>query len=73
MSRTPAARSAASQRYRVESGDGLFLTRLPPNEGTWYIPNLNLATYQLKIEATGFKTYVQNGIVLRTAEQPVST
>ena len=48
----------------------LCLRRLPPSEGTWYIPNLNPGTYQLKIEATGFKTYVQNGIVLRTAEQP---
>ena len=26
--------------------------------------------YQLRIEAAGFKTYVQNGITLRTAEQP---
>ncbi len=49
---------------------GLVFTSVTTGEGTWYIPNLNPGTYQLKIEANGFKTYVQNGIVLRTAEQP---
>ena len=49
---------------------GFVFTSVTTEEGTWYIPNLNPATYQLKIEATGFKTYLQNGIVLRTAEQP---
>ena len=49
---------------------GFVFTSVTTDEGTWYIPNLNPGTYQLKIEATGFKTYVQNGIVLRTAEQP---
>ncbi len=49
---------------------GFVFTSVTTEEGTWYIPNLNPATYQLKIEASGFKSYVQNGIVLRTAEQP---
>ncbi|MCI0622637.1 MAG: carboxypeptidase-like regulatory domain-containing protein [Acidobacteria bacterium] len=49
---------------------GFVFTSVTTGEGTWYIPNLNPGTYQLKIEATGFKNYVQNGIVLRTAEQP---
>src|SRR5262245_46309691 len=39
-------------------------------EGTYYIPNLNPGTYQLTIEAAGFRTYVRDGIILRTAEQP---
>jgi uncharacterized surface anchored protein len=39
-------------------------------EGTYYIPNLNPGTYQLTIEATGFRTHVRDGIILRTAEQP---
>jgi Carboxypeptidase regulatory-like domain len=39
-------------------------------EGTYYIPNLNPGTYQLTIEATGFRTYVRDGIILMTAEQP---
>src|SRR4029079_161358 len=40
------------------------------SEGTWYIPNLNPGMYQLKIEAHGFKSYIQAGIQLRTAESP---
>jgi len=49
---------------------GFVFNSVTTGEGTWYIPNLNPGTYQLKIEANGFKSYVQNGIVLRTAEQP---
>src|SRR5437764_3645676 len=45
-------------------------TSVSTAEGTWYIPNLNPGNYQLRIEAAGFKTYVQDGISLRTAEQP---
>src|SRR5947207_597137 len=49
---------------------GFVFTSVSTAEGTWYIPNLNPGDYQLKIEAAGFKTYVQDGISLRTAEQP---
>ena len=49
---------------------GFVFTSVTTPEGTWYIPNLNPGKYQLRIEAAGFKTYVQNGIILRTAEQP---
>src|SRR5262245_23599686 len=49
---------------------GFVFTSVTTTEGTWYIPNLNSGTYQLRIEAAGFKAYVQSGIVLRTAEQP---
>lgn len=52
----------------VESG--LVFKSVTTAEGTWYIPNLNSGQYQLRIEAQGFKTYVQDGITLRTAEQP---
>ena len=38
--------------------------------GYGYVPNLNPGSYQLRIEAQGFKTYIQNGITLRTGEQP---
>lgn len=54
----------------LNTDTGFVFTSVTTGEGTWYVPNLNPGTYQLKIEATGFKTYVQNGIVLRTAEQP---
>src|SRR3954467_14989860 len=49
---------------------GFVFTSVATAEGTWYIPNLNSGSYQLRIEAAGFKAYVQNGIVLRTDEQP---
>src|SRR5215472_440016 len=54
----------------TNAGAGFVFTSVTTAEGTWYIPNLNPGTYQLRIEAPGFKTYVQNGITLRTAEQP---
>ncbi|MBI3697631.1 MAG: carboxypeptidase regulatory-like domain-containing protein [Acidobacteria bacterium] len=40
------------------------------NEGYYYVPYLNPGTYQLQIEAAGFKKYVRDGIILRTNEQP---
>src|SRR6266404_1679679 len=49
---------------------GFVFTSVTTAEGTWYIPNLNPGSYQLKIEAQGFKAYVQDGILLRTAEEP---
>src|SRR5712671_6572035 len=49
---------------------GYVFNSVSTSEGTWYIPNLNPGNYQLRIEAAGFKAYVQDGILLRTAEQP---
>ncbi len=54
----------------TNADSGYVFNSVTTNEGTWYIPNLNPGVYQLRIEAQGFKGYVQNGIVLRTAEQP---
>lgn len=54
----------------VNTGSGFVFNSVTTTEGTWYIPNLNPGTYELKIEAAGFKAYVRDGIVLRTAEQP---
>ena len=47
-------------RYESASGD----------TGEYYIPNLNSGTYQLTVEASGFKTAVQRDIVLRINETP---
>src|SRR5215471_6871648 len=41
---------------------GYVFSSVSTSEGTWYIPNLNPGNYQLKIEAAGFKTFVQDGI-----------
>src|SRR5215471_6494461 len=54
----------------TNSDAGFVFTSVTTAEGTWYIPNLNPGTYQLRVVAPGFKMYVQNGITLRTAEQP---
>src|ERR1700747_2986764 len=49
---------------------GFVFTSVSTSEGTWYIHNMNPVNYKLKIEAQGFKTYIQDGISLRTAEEP---
>jgi hypothetical protein len=38
--------------------------------GDYYIPNLSSGTYQITVEATGFKTSVQRDLVLRINETP---
>ena len=39
-------------------------------EGAYYIPFLAVGSYELTVEAAGFKTFVQTGIQLRAAEVP---
>ena len=39
-------------------------------EGAYYVPNLIPGTYRLTLEASGFKRYIREGIILRTSEQP---
>jgi hypothetical protein len=54
----------------IQAGTNFTFTSTTTSEGTWYIPSLNSGTYQVKIEAPGFKTYVRDGIQLRTGESP---
>lgn len=39
-------------------------------EGSYFLPNLNSGSYELRIEAAGFKTVQRSGIVLRINESP---
>jgi len=39
-------------------------------EGNYYVPYLNPGTYQITVEKDGFRRYVRDGVVLRTAETP---
>jgi hypothetical protein len=39
-------------------------------EGAYYLPYLLPGTYELTVEAPGFKRYVRSGIILRTGETP---
>ncbi len=48
----------------------VVVTTATTSEGLYYVPSLNPGTYRVAIEAAGFKQYVRDGIVLRTAEQP---
>ena len=54
----------------IQTGTNFTFTSTTTSEGTWYIPNLNSGTYQIKIEAAGFKTYLRDGVQLRTGESP---
>src|SRR5687768_2290760 len=38
--------------------------------GSYYIPNLISGSYELAVEAAGFKKYVETGLILRINEQP---
>jgi hypothetical protein len=39
-------------------------------EGAYYLPNLRSGTYELRVEASGFKSVVRSGIILRVSESP---
>jgi len=49
---------------------GVAISTATTSEGTFYVPTLNPGTYRLQIEAGGFKQYVRDGLILRTAEMP---
>ncbi len=39
-------------------------------EGNYYVPYLAPGSYRITVKAAGFRTYVREGVVLRTAETP---
>src|SRR6266576_2901733 len=39
-------------------------------EGSYYVPYLSPGSYKITVEAAGFRRYVREGVVLRTAETP---
>lgn len=55
----------------VRNVETSLVTKCETNaEGAYYAPFLAVGSYELTVEATGFKTYVQSGIQLRAAEVP---
>jgi len=48
--------------FRSEAVTGL--------EGNYYVPYLNPGSYQITVEAAGFKRYVRDGVTIRTGEAP---
>ncbi|MBN8729082.1 MAG: TonB-dependent receptor [Acidobacteria bacterium] len=40
------------------------------SEGAYYLPNLRSGPYELRVEASGFKSVLRSGVVLRVSESP---
>jgi len=67
----PTGAAVAGARVTVtNTATGVSITTQTTGEGTYYVPTLNPGTYRVAIESAGFKQYLREGIVLRTAEQP---
>jgi hypothetical protein len=67
----PTGAVVAGAKVVVVNTDTSFTSNtVTNNEGYYFVPYLNPGTYQLSIEAAGFKRYVRDGIVLRTNESP---
>lgn len=49
---------------------GLVRASVSNSEGTYSLPNLPVGRYKLDVTASGFKEYIQNGIVLQVNESP---
>src|SRR5262245_53153622 len=54
----------------VNTATSIVSESVTTSEGSYYIPYLIPGTYRIRIEAAGFKTYVRDGIILRTNESP---
>ena len=54
----------------VNTGTSFVSNSVTTAEGTYYLPYLIPGSYRLTIQATGFKQYVRDGIILRTNETP---
>lgn len=58
-------------KVRVQNQQTSFVYESEASDnGDYYVPNLSSGTYQLTIEASGFKTSVQRDITLRINETP---
>lgn len=61
----------AGAKVNVRSVERSFVYESETNaSGEYYIPYLTSGSYELEVEAGGFKKYVRSGIVLRTGESP---
>jgi len=64
------ARVTAAKVVVVNTETSFVSNGVTSAEGDYYIPYLNPGNYRLTIEASGFKRYQRDGIVLRINEQP---
>src|SRR5439155_6145490 len=49
-------------------GNGFVMSAITTHEGFFSFPDLTPATFTLSVEAPGFKTYKQTGILINAAE-----
>jgi hypothetical protein len=51
----------------TQTATGLVRTTLSGPDGTYVLPDLPVGPYKLQVQASGFETYVQSGIVLEVS------
>ena len=52
----------------THAATGLVRTTLSGPDGLYVIPNLPVGSYKLEVQASGFETYVQTGILLQVSD-----
>src|SRR5215472_18893145 len=62
---------AGAQVTATDTDTGLKRTATTDTSGGFALPNLPVGPYRLEASAPGFRTYVQTGIVLQVADNPV--
>jgi Carboxypeptidase regulatory-like domain len=55
----------------TQTDTGLSRSDVTDANGSYVLPNLPTGPYRLEVSLTGFRTYVQTGIVLQVAAAPV--
>jgi hypothetical protein len=54
----------------INTGTSFRSETVTSAEGSYYVPYLSPGTYQIMVEAPGFKRYVRDGVVIRAGETP---
>src|SRR5215472_10284095 len=62
---------AGAQVTATDTDTGLKRSAMTDAGGGYALPNLPVGPYRLEATATGFRTYVQTGILLQVADNPV--
>jgi hypothetical protein len=62
---------AAAQVTATNTDTGLKRGTVTDAAGAYTLPNLPVGPYRLEATATGFRTYVQTGILLQVADSPI--
>src|SRR6516164_6454952 len=62
---------ASAQVSATNTETGLKRSTMTDASGAFTLPNLPVGPYRLEASAPGFRTYVQTGILLQVADNPV--